>query len=511
MAKTKSTKRDEKIALEQWAVFVDNMRRASPVDLSEGLIEKKKRIAELEKDDEAWFQYYFPNYYSCEPAPFHIRATRRVMNNPDAYEVRSWARSLAKSARTMMEVMKLALTGKKKNILMISASKDNAEDLLTPYRLVLEKNDRIVNDYGVQQRAGSWEGHKFVTRKGVSFRAIGAGQSPRGTRNEEKRPDVLLFDDIDTDEECRNSEIIKNKVKWIEEAAIGTRDVSEPMLIIACGNIIAKYSCITEMGKKADKWDIVNIRDTEGKSTWSVKNTEAHIDRCLSIISYESGQKEYFNNPMSGSDTFKDLKYGKCPTLKSCDAVIVYNDPATSNKDTTAASSKCCVIIGAKSGIYYVYRVWLDQMSNAKFVDYIFEADDVLTKAEVDPKYIFIENNSLQDPFYEQVIIPLIKKRGKEVDRTLLIRPDERKKPEKYTRIEGTLEPLNRLGHLVFNEKEQDDPHMKRLIAQFENFNPKQKLMDGPDCVEGGVWLIKEKKVGSPRKSVFSRKESRKY
>lgn len=511
MAKDRLSKTFDKKALEEWAVFVDNMRRATPVDLKESLLEKKKRIAELEKDDEAWFKYYFPNYCTHDPAPFHIRASRRVMNNPDAYEVRSWARSLAKSARTMMEVLKLVLTGKKKNVLMISSSKDNAEDLLKPYKLVLEKNNRIINDYGTQQRAGSWESAKFVTTGGASFRAIGAGQNPRGTRNEEKRPDVILFDDIDTDEECRNPEIIKEKVKWIEEAAIGTRDVSQPLLIIACGNIIAKYSCITEMGKKADCWDVVNIRDKDGVSSWPNKNTEEHIDRCLSIVSYEAGQKEYFNNPMSGSDTFKDIKFGKCPALKSADAVIVYADPATSNKDKSLASSKSIAIIVAKSSVFYLFKIFVDQMSNAKFVDYLFEADEILTKEGVDPKYIFIENNTLQDPFYEQVLIPLIKKKGKEVGKTLPIRPDERKKPEKYTRIEGTLEPLNRLGHLVFNEKEKEDPHMKRAVAQFENFNPKSRLMDAPDCVEGGVWLVKERKVGAHKHAVFSKRESRKF
>lgn len=45
------------------------------------------------------------------------------------------------------------------------------------------------------------------------------------------------------------------------------------MLIIACGNIIADYCCITEMGAKADSWEVVNVRDENGKSTLPQKNT----------------------------------------------------------------------------------------------------------------------------------------------------------------------------------------------------------------------------------------------
>jgi hypothetical protein len=82
----------------------------------------------------------------------------------------------------------------------------------------LERNNRIIHDYGTQKRIGSWETKEFKTRKGVSFRALGAGQSPRGTRNDAARPDVILVDDIDTDEMCRNPELIKERVKWIENS-----------------------------------------------------------------------------------------------------------------------------------------------------------------------------------------------------------------------------------------------------------------------------------------------------
>ncbi|MFV0571676.1 MAG: TonB-dependent receptor [Xanthomarina gelatinilytica] len=106
------------------------------------------------------------------------------------------------------------------------------------------------------------------------------------------------IDNIDTDEECRNPERIKVKVRWLFEALYATRSISNPLLWIANGNIIAKYCCITEMAKKADCHDVVNIRDKEGKSTWPQKNTEAFIDRVLAKMPWSSQQKEYFKgNP----------------------------------------------------------------------------------------------------------------------------------------------------------------------------------------------------------------------
>ena len=45
-----------------------------------------------------------------------------------------------------------------------------------------------------------------------------------------------------------------------------------------CGNIIAKDCCVVRAGEMADSWDIVNIRDKNGFSTWPEKNSEEDIE-----------------------------------------------------------------------------------------------------------------------------------------------------------------------------------------------------------------------------------------
>lgn len=491
------TKAQDRKYLALWNQYRDNTKKSTPIDLKETPSERDKRRKELEKDPEAWFKYYFPKYYTSEPAKFHKKATKRVLNNPEWFEVRSWSRELSKSVRTMMEVMYLTLTDKKHNVLMAAATENDAQRLLLPYKVELEVNNRIRNDYGDQASIGKWEAGEFITKKGVSFRAIGAGQSPRGTRNDAVRPDVILIDDIDTDEECRNPDRIKNKVKWIFEALYACRSISEPLLWIACGNIIAKFCSITEMAKVADKQDIVNIRDDDGNSTWPQKNTEELIDRTLSKQPWSAQQKEYFNNPVSEGDVFKDITFGRCPQIRHCDEVIVYADPATSNKDrrNNQASYKSVVVIGSKKRKRYLYKVWLDQTSNAKFVDWLYEAFLFLSERQVDTKKVYIENNSLQDPHYQQVLLPLIYDLADHYGFTLPIREDKRKKPEKFTRIEGTLEPLNRLGNLIFNKAEKDNPDMIRMHDQMIGVSEKAKIMDGPDALEGGCYLIQDRVV----------------
>lgn len=503
--------RSDKTYLARWLEFRDNTLKATPIDLKETAVQKSKRIAHLEANPEEWFKYYFPNFYTANPAAFHIKATKRILANPEWYEVRSWSRELAKSARTMMEVLYLTTTGKKKTVLLISATYTDAERLLLPYKSILEKNNRIIHDYGEQESLGNWSSGEFITQKGVAFRAIGALQSPRGTRNDAARPDIIIFDDFDTDVDCRNPDTIKKKYEWAEQAAIPTRSISVPLLIIACGNIIAKYCCITEMGKKADVHEIINIRDKDGFSTWPEKNTETMIDRALKPISMSSQQKEYYNNPVQVGGIFKKVVWGKCPPLKVCENLLIYSDPATSNKDKGSSSYKGVGIIGVYKGKYYLYKVWLDRMRQSVFVGYLYDASDFVNKKGIDIHKNWIENNSLQDPFYEQVIKPLILTTGRERNQRISMSLDRRAKGDKFNRIEGTLEPLWRSGDLIFNIDEEKNPNMERMAEQFLGVDPNSKFMDGPDLLEGGVWLLKNRSERRETTYVVGQTISRKY
>lgn len=479
----------------KWQQYWDDYRANLMADTAvakKSVSEIKKHREQLEADPLEWIKFFFPKYAYAEFAPFHKKAIRRLIENSEWYEVLSWSRELSKSTITMFVVLYLGLTGKKKNVVLTSNSKDNADRLLEPYRAQLDTNQRIKQYYGLQYSIGRWEYGEFTTKKGVAFRALGAGQSPRGTRNDEIRPDVILIDDFDTDEECRNTDIIDKKWKWFEDALYATRSISNALLVIWCGNIIAKDCCITRAGKMADSWDVINIRDKKGVSTWPQKNTESHIDRVLSKISTRAAQQEYFNNPVSVGDVFKEMHWGKVPMLHQFKFLVSYGDPAPSNNKNKAGSFKSNFLVGVKDGVFYVVTGYLDKVTNDEYVGWFYDIYDyVKGKTQV---YYLTENNTLQDPFYQQVFLPLFVSKGKEKGHYLSIGPDDRKKPDKFSRIEGNLEPLNRQNRLILNEAEKGNPHMQRLAEQFLLINPKLSApADGPDCVEGAVFIANSK------------------
>lgn len=482
----------EKQALRQWEEFHKSFARDALIDhnLTAGQIDKLRK--ELEADPVRWCKWMFPAYTKSEFAPFHIRAIKRLIENDEWYEVLSWSRELAKSTIVMMVLMYLALTGRKKFFVITSATLESAIRLLTPYKVNFENNPRLKQLYGNQLNLGQWTERDFTIRSGAKFLALGAGSAPRGSRNEAIRPDVLVADDYDTDEDCRNPETLKKKWDWFNEALYPTRSISEPTLIIWCGNIIAKDCCVKRAGEKAKHWDIVNIRDKQGRSTWPAKNSEEMIDRTLENIPRSAQQKEYFNNPLSEGSVFKNLAFGKIPPLKRFKYLIAYGDPAYSDRKTKQGSFKALWLIGKLGDKYYVIKGYLARETNANFIGWYFDLKKwVGGKTEV---YFYIENNKLQDPFYEQVFKPLIREEIKRRGEEIHIRPDERKKTDKAVRIENNLEPLDRLGQLIFNEDEQDNPHMVELINQgalFEMHLPYPA--DGLDAVEGGISLIKSK------------------
>lgn len=482
-------KQIDKNALADWQEFHKSYASDMPVEngLTRHDIDKMRR--RLEADPIEWIKYFFPRYAKYDFAPFHIRAIRRLIKHDEWYEVLSWSRELAKSTVCMFILMYLTLTGRKKFVVLASATEESAEKLITPYRLNFERNARLKQFYGRQEVIGAWGKTDFSCKCGARFVAIGAGSAPRGARNEDIRPDVIYLDDFDTDKDCRNPDVLQKKWEWFEQALYPTRSISEPTLILWCGNIIARDCCIVRAGAHAKSWDIVNIRDKEGRSTWPAKNTEEHIDNTLAHISQRAAQNEYFNNPIVEGTVFKNLPFGKVPALSKFKFLIAYGDPSPSDNRKKNSSFKSLVLVGKLKGVYYIIKAFVAHETNANFIDWYFQMDQwVGGKTTV---YNYIENNKLQDPFYQQVFRPLLLEQCKARQSSLFIRPDERRKTDKATRIEANLEPLDRNGTWIFNEAERDNPHMQELISQFQLFELTMPYpADGPDAVEGGISMV---------------------
>lgn len=501
-------------SLKDWekdfADMVENVSKSTAADKNETEEDKQARIKHLEADgnQEEWVAYYFPEYSFAKPSEFHKKAFLRIIKAAKDMLAkgwgkfsmsRKWARGLAKSTRRMMEVfyihyvLKIPING-----LFCSKSETNAIDLMTPYMANLEGNQKLTNDYGVQKNLGNWDMKKFISVSGMGFKAVGTQQSPRGSKNEHMRINVIICDDADDDEVCRNPDRLKEVWKWYEKQVLPCVEISKPYFIFFDNNIIAEDSLAVRFAKTAKDNETVNIRDEAGNSTWPEKNTEEIIEEMLDGMSYEAIQGEYYNNPIEQEVTFKDITWGDCPALEDLDDILCYSDPAPSNKELPGAksvasnSSKATFIVGRKSQRFYIYYGFCDNMGTSRFVEGLFMCRDYVGSRRT--LSFHIENNTLQDPFYSQVLLPKINEYG-DNHGYIYITPDTRKKPDKWVRIEGTLEPINTSGSLIFNNSESGNPNMQRLESQFKSAKSSSKRLDGPDCIQGAIEILKERKI----------------
>jgi hypothetical protein len=493
------TVKEVKEARERWKRHSEQVQSSTFVK-EESIQEKYARIERLRRDYAAFVEYYFPHWTTDKEtgevvpvAKFHIQAANFIKKNRNMVAVFQWARGHAKSTNMNCFIPLWLKCQEKRDInvfVIVGANEPAARSWADNIQIELQYNQRYIADFGNQANLGAWETGKFTTLDGFTVMALGRGQKPRGINKRSFRPDYIVMDDLDDDELCLNPDRIKKTTDWVKQALYNTFG-AEGGRFIMVGNLISKASVMSDVCQMDGAFiSQINIRDKNGNPSWPEYWTEERI-KSREVIGYRSFQKEYMNNPITEGEVFKEMAWGKCPPLSKFRFLVCYGDPSPSNNKRAANSLKAVFLIGQSEGKFYILDGRVDRATNAEFVDWYY---DVNTHAPTDVQiYNVIENNTLQDPFYQQVFIPMFTAKAKQ-GKFINITPDERKKPDKFSRIEGNLEPLTTQGRLILNADKKDDPHFKRLEEQFLLLTPTLKApADGPDCIEGGVWWLQRK------------------
>ncbi|GHV10290.1 hypothetical protein FACS1894162_3590 [Bacteroidia bacterium] len=493
------TQQELKKAKESWRKHSEEVQNAT-YSIPETPSERMKRIAHLRCDYAAFVAYYFPHWTTDKEtgknipcAKFHTQAANYIKDSRRMVSVFQWARGHAKSTHMGVFIPLWLKCQEKKDIhvfVLVGKSEDSAQTLLGDIQSELQYNGRYIADFGNQYNAGSWETGKFATLDGCAFFARGRGQSPRGLRYRDQRPDYIVIDDLDDDELCLSEQRVNKMTDWVKEALFGTFG-AEGGRFIMVGNLISKNSVLANVSKlDGTHVSKVNVRDKNGLPAWGEYWTEERI-KVRESMGYRAFQKEYMNNPITEGEVFTELRYEKIPALKRFRFLVCYGDPSPSNNKNKSNSMKAVWLIGFLEGKYYVIDGRVNRGTNAEFVDWFYDINQSVPDGV--QVYNLIENNTLQDPFYQQVFIPMFVERAK-AGKAINITPDERKKPDKFSRIEGNLEPLNTQGRLIFNAEKRENADFKRLEEQFLLLTPQLKApADGADCIEGGVWIINQK------------------
>lgn len=194
-------------------------------------------------DMEFFGRAYFPHYFSRPSPEFHRELdaiwqqgvlkgrypltaadTKTISRLPGVRRAVAAPRGHAKSTNlTFKGTMHSTLYGYKHYPIIISDSSEQAEGFLDNIRVEFEENTAILEDFG--PLAGSvWRSNVLVTKTNIKIEAIGSGKKIRGRKHRNWRPDLIILDDVENDENVRTPEQRKKLKDWFDKAVSKSGD-----------------------------------------------------------------------------------------------------------------------------------------------------------------------------------------------------------------------------------------------------------------------------------------------
>lgn len=460
MANKPTTVKDRQ-ALERYRKLVQRISEQTTIDVFETETEKQERIARLKKDYDAFVKYYFEKTYAmCDNAPFHIKLANKVKRNRFIKLLLAWARGLAKSTHCdILLPLWLWCNGDLKVMLLIGQTQEKANKLLGDLQAEFEGNQRLRNDYGDQLGNGSWQDGNFSTANDCAFFALGVGQSPRGIRYHQFRPDYIVCDDLDTKQVCRNPKRVREYANWICEDLIPCMD-ERGGRFIDVNNVFAKLTILTELRDTRSSFEYwqQDATDAEFNPAWAAKYTKEYYQKLASEIGMLSFQAEFNNKPYMEGTIFKNemIQWAEIPHLNHFDHIVAFWDVAYS--DSKTADFNAIKVWGLKGSNFYLIKAFVRQCKMYDAIRWMFDYNDSLPST-VHINFYFESQfwNDALRMVYEQVQA----ERGKSIP---LIRSD-RSKANKFDRIVSML-PFYEQGRIFYNIKERANNDVQVGIAQ---------------------------------------------
>ena len=508
-----ATQLEKKLAYERWKEHCKEVQSLTELSslANETPAQKNKRIARLQKDYAAFCEYYFPHFLTLRDqtsgevlrtvhnAPFHNAAALKVKNTPNLKAVFKWPRGHAKS--THFDIfLPLWLIFQPKRLInfmvVVGKSEDSAKRLLSDIQAELEFNQRIIADFGGQKNLGHWQEGEFTSQSGVNFLACGRGQSPRGLRERESRPDYIVIDDLDDDELCRNEKRVKELTDWVKEALFGALDVGRGRFIMV-GNLISKTSVLANIAaSRGVHVSEIKAVDKDGEPVWKEKWTKEEAQDYADFVGYRAWQKEMMHNPIKDGTIFRHewIRYKKVLPLHKYEMLVCYTDP--SFKSTTSNDYKASRLWGKIGNELHLIDCYVRQDTVSGMVRWLYNLFESIPE-NVAVRF-FMEANFMQD-----IILDEFTTEGNIRGYQLPILPDKRKKPEKIQRIEA-ISPLWERGFIYYNEALKDNPDMVVGIEQTLALERGSRVHDdAPDADEGAIWYLQRDTRQQQSKPMF--------
>lgn len=469
---------------------------------------RKARVAAV-MDPETGYRFfcdtYFPHYFTKAPSRLHQELFSSL---PDMVTQQDGQRRLVIAPRGAAKSTHISqvfplwciITGQKHFICLIMDAFEQAAIMIEAIKAELEFNPRLASDFPKMVGRGRiWREGVIVTASNVKVEGFGTGKKIRGRRHGPYRPDLVVLDDVENDENVESPKQRDKLEKWISKAVLKLGPTDGSMDVLYAGTVllfdavivrfskkpgwqVAKYQAILKWPDRMDLWDeweeLYLHDEAEAEVFWRAKQAEMSRGAVInwpemhSLIflmqeragDHDSFESEYQNNPVNGDTAFRDLTYW---VLKRPDWIYFGAiDPSLGKKN--AGRDPSAILIGGYSPDTGVLDV-VEASIRKRLPDIIMD-DALAFQREYQCQLWFVETIQFQ----ELLRTELMKRAAKAglAMPCLPITPFT----DKTLRIERLQPPM--AAGLIRLHRSQ-----KTLIDQLTQW-PNAAHDDGPDCLE---------------------------
>lgn len=496
-------------------------------------------------DMEFFGRAYFPHYFSKPSPEFHRELdaiwqqgvlkgrypltaadTKMISRLPGTRRAVAAPRGHAKSTNlTFKGTMHSTLYGYKHYPIIISDSSEQAEGFLDNIRVEFEENTAILEDFGAL--AGSvWRSNVLLTKTNIKIEAIGSGKKIRGRKHRNWRPDLIILDDVENDENVRTPEQRKKLKDWFDKAVskcgddytdiiyIGTLLHYDSLLAKTLSNPAyrsIKYKAVIRFSQADDLWQqwetIFTDLSNDDRESEALAFFQAHKEAMLEGTQVLWEEKLSYYDLMvmrvsEGEASFNSEEQNEPINPDDClfmeewfdyynEAEVNFGDPAfdffgfidPSLGKTKRSDFSAIVTLAKHKGSGYMYvvdadierrhpdRIIADVLAKERWLRASFGHGYRKLGAETNQFQWFLKEELAKASAKAGLYLPI-----EEVQQT----------SDKVMRIQ-TLQPDVKNKYIKFNRRH------KRLLEQLTQF-PMGAHDDGPDALEGARSIAKRVK-----------------
>lgn len=515
-------------------------KNGAPITGESGL---RKKLGAL--DIEYFGRAYLPHYFFRKSPAFHRELDSiwtkgvlklKIPNNhetvkellmlPGCHEAVAAPRGHAKSTNLTFKDALHAITYKyKKYIIILSDASDQAEGFLGSIREEFEENEALKQDFGDLLGNKVWRNDVIITKTDIKIEALGAGKKIRGRKHKSRRPDLIILDDIENDENVRTIEQRKKLENWFYKAVSKAGDDYTDIIYIGTllhydsllakvlknpGYKSRKYKAVISFAVNREFWDEWekiytdldnDNREVDAKAFFTtnkelmLEGTEVLWEDKLSyydlmVMKVTEGDasfnSEEQNEPISPDDCLFNeewLEYFNEAEIDFKDKKFKFYgfvDPSLGKSKKSDFSAIITIAKDTSTGYMFVLDADIERRHPDKIIDDVIDKEIWMRKS-FGRGYTKFGCETVQ---FQWFMKEELAKRS--AQRGLYLPIEEVPQTSDKTMRIQTLQPDVKNKYIKFN------PRHKRLLEQLKYF-PMADYDDGPDALEGARTIAKGK------------------